>query len=383
MRLQKILVVGSGAIAMATAILLDSLSNVEVVLVANKNNEPVDKATPERCFAMSKGSISVLKKAGLWDRLSPLVFSFSTIRVTGKSSSDQDCTLDIDAQDFGETHLGCILRETILLDALFSKLENLNVKRKNIPYLDKQNNTIKLLLAEYDLTIVADGRAEELIKWVSPKQSIKTYNETALVCDVYTSTPLKPVAMQNFTSYGPLALLPSSQNSYSLVWSLENQKFTDLIDWGDDELIKFLNDTFGGGIPPIKELSKRSSFPLFRYHAEQYFREKCVLIGDAAHRIHPLAGQGLNLGFADLMALYNILLATNHRDWMLSETKMLKRYECERRKENTKVIIFTDLVDKIFRRNHSIANHLLSLSNNSMIKKMMVNQAFGSKNKLN
>jgi 2-octaprenyl-6-methoxyphenol hydroxylase len=383
MPLHKIVVVGSGAIAMTTAILLDNLPNVEVVLIANEKNKLPKKMKPERCFAISKGSISVLKKSGIWDQLSPLAFGFTAMRISGKSNPDQLHFLNINAQDIGETHLGCILREGILIDALFEQLKNLNVKRKDMAYLDKHNNNIKPLLAEYDLCIIADGRAEELINWVSPKQSIKDYNETALVCDVYTSTPLKPVAIQDFTSYGPLALLPSSQYSYSLIWSLENQQFSDLINWSDDDLIKFLNDTFRGDIPPIKELSKRSSFPLFRYHAGQYFRENFVLIGDAVHRIHPLAGQGLNLGFSDLVALYDSLLTTTHRHWMLAETKMLKRYERERRKENTKIIIFTDLVDRLFRRNRPLASHLLSLADNNTIKKMMTDQAFGSKNKVN
>ena len=334
----RIAIVGSGTIAIATAILFSDLPNTAVTLFSDQVHSRNAKLQPQKSFAISKGTISVLSKLGIWRLIKEHAFGYNKMRVSGLSQTGQRHFLDIDAQELSETYLGFIIREEHLLGGLRNRLNDLSITQQHVQYKKEHYGDSYKLFSSYDLCIIADGRADELIRFVSPNPSTKNYEQHAVVCDIQTDTKIDLKALQSFTSYGPLALLPTSDYSYSLIWSLENSHASEIIHWKDEVLLTYVSEAFGAEVPQRMEVSCRHMFPLSYYHASHYYRESFVLLGDAAHRLHPLAGQGLNLGFSDISSLYiNLNKGINNR-WKLDFFLLLNGYHRERRKENLKLL---------------------------------------------
>ena len=182
------------------------------------------------------------------------------------------------------------------------------------------------------LIVAADG----VNSWIRQKAKIyshlHTYNQKGLVATIETSKSHQNTAFQKFLSTGPLAILPLNENRSSIVWSADNELAEYLLGLDNVTFEKELESTLNGKLGKVTLVSDRKAFPILSRKADEYYKDRLVLIGDAAHSIHPLAGQGANLGFKDIQSLLTILTELDAVD--LGNTKNLKKYQQSRKADN-------------------------------------------------
>jgi 2-octaprenylphenol hydroxylase len=179
------------------------------------------------------------------------------------------------------------------------------------------------------LLIAADGRHSPTRALAGIDAQVGQYQQTAIVANVETEFPHRYTAWQRFLSTGPLAFLPLANGQSSIVWSCDNELATQLAGAGDDEFCDALGKAFECRLGRINACSNRLSFPLTWHHCEHWVKDRVMLIGDAAHSVHPLAGQGVNLGFSDV----EIFAAMVGDQSNSIPQKQLRRYERQRKSE--------------------------------------------------
>ena len=209
--------------------------------------------------------------------------------------------------------------------------------------------------------ILSDGtrlRAKLLIAAEGAESSVRTklgiafngrdYGQRAIVAHVATERPHENTAWQRFQPSGPLAFLPLADGRCSIVWSLPDVEASRILALDDAAFCNELGCAFDFRLGTITAPTSRAAFPLRLRLAEKYVVGRCVLAGDAAHLMHPLAGQGMNLGFRDVHALRTILHAARKRGSDIGAAHVLRRYERERRSENTLAARSLDAIERVF-----------------------------------
>jgi 2-octaprenylphenol hydroxylase len=178
---------------------------------------------------------------------------------------------------------------------------------------------------------------------------VRDYHQCAVCCTVVSEKPHGEVARQRFLETGPLAFLPLCDPQRSaIVWSTQSEAARLLLRETDHDFRRRLTAAFDSALGAILETGPRTAFPLVRGHASRYTGERVALIGDAAHRIHPLAGQGANLGLMDAATLAEVLQDAHRAGLDLGELRVLRRYERWRKGENTAMMLVMDVFKEVF-----------------------------------
>ena len=199
------------------------------------------------------------------------------------------------------------------------------------------------------ILIVADGAGSPLREQLGIATRDRDYAQRAIVAHVRTERPHEATAWQRFQPGGPVALLPLSDGRSSIVWSLPDAEATRVLALDDEAFRAELGCAIGfSSRRNHGECSRRYAFPLRLRLAERYVDGRCVLIGDAAHVVHPLAGQGMNLGLRDVRSLLAHMTAARERDADIGSAQVLRRYERERRSENTVGANALDLIERVY-----------------------------------
>ena len=337
-----VVVAGAGMIGCACAVAM-AQSGTRVALV---DPGPIDfsPSCPNRIrvSAVNLASENILRALGAWSILKVGSLSpFRQIDVWDAGSSGQ---ITFRAADAGLAHLGHIIENGAITAALTTRLSQLgNVScfaGDSIETFESDHDSISIVLASKQninakLLVGADG-AESRIRSLAEISVEKTpYNHQAIVATVSTELPHREAARQRFLDTGPLAFLPLQDGRSSIVWSCSPQRFDELNGLDDAAFSAALTDAFDNRLGTITLASNRTSFPLIKQHANQYIAPRIVLVGDAAHTIHPLAGLGANLGFADAAALTEVIAIACLARKDIGIRPLLRRYERWRRGENT------------------------------------------------
>jgi 2-octaprenylphenol hydroxylase len=204
----------------------------------------------------------------------------------------------------------------------------------------------RLLSAE--LVVGADGRASFVREALGIGLETADYAQRAIVANVEVAHWHRETAWQRFLPTGPLAFLPLADGRCSIVWSADEARAEQLLALDDAGFIAELEVAFDKRLGPILSAGPRAAFPLSRQHARKYVRPQAVLIGDAAHGIHPLAGQGVNLGFLDVAALIDVIDHARAKSRSIGSLPILRRYERARRGDNSAMVTAMDLFKRIF-----------------------------------
>lgn len=292
-----------------------------------------------RVSAISRASQRALESAGAWSSiLDKRAHPYQTMHVWDQGGSGE---IRFDACDVGEPDLGCIIENEVIQHSLAEVLDdNPRIKffcPSQLINLSKVGDSQLVTLDTGEqlktrLVIGADGPQSPVRELVGLSVTREDYGQKGLVAVVKTEQHHQDIAWQRFLAGGPLAFLPLDKGYSSIVWSLPADKADRLLTLDETEFKVQLADAFEYKLGVVTELSMRVAFPLVGSHAERYVMQGVALLGDAAHTIHPLAGQGVNLGIKDAVALAGILSPLSTREW--GSLKRLRQYERARKGDN-------------------------------------------------
>lgn len=346
---REIIVVGGGLVGALSALLLakqgDILHLIEKsAFVMPENNEHVDL----RVSAFSEQSKHLLEEAGVWSDI-PLdrLCAYQGLKTWEKGSQK----LVFSSDDIGAEQLGYIIENRWVQAVLWQRLKQLDnvyfYEQSEVIAIEQDVKQVTVTLAECqvikgDLLLACDGGNSGVRHYLRMPITSWDYRQHCLLINIITDSAQQTVTWQEFRETGPCAFLPLAGHHASLVWYHNPQKIKYLQGLSNRQLKQTILSDF----PPLDfdfEVLDKGAFPLKRSHAKYYYQGRVVLLGDAAHTINPLAGQGVNLGFKDVQCLVDLL--TQCSDLPISE--ILKRYQCQRKPANLLMQTGMDLFYKV------------------------------------
>lgn len=334
-------VVGGGVVGAACALALSRL-DLEVVLV--EAAEPAawrPEAAPDlRVYAFAPDNAALLAGLDVWPQvLAARAQPYRRMRVWDASGGGE---LVFDADAFGRGELGWIVEHGLLVDRLWARLAVAGVRMRcpaRVEAMTQDEDGVELRLddggrIQAQVAIAADGAASTLRRLADIAVSDHDYAQRAVVAYVATRHPHEATAWQRFLPGGPLAFLPCADGSSSIVWTLPQDEAERVLALDDENFAEALTRAFDARLGRAVPLSRRVGFPLRRRLAERYAAGRVLALGDAAHVVHPLAGQGVNLGLRDVAALRDTIVAARDRrgDW--TAPHRLARWARVRKSEN-------------------------------------------------
>lgn len=338
-RQYDVIVVGGGMVGASIALALGQIG-WQVALIEDKPIPRLpDAQTPfdVRVSALSPKSIEFLEQLGVWPTIRHTrSAAYRRMRVWDAAGFG-DVTFD--AADVGLPALGFIVENSLIQAALWQAIARTDTVTTVLGSRPTQwqvgGNQAQIQLENAQrvsapLLIGADGAQSWVRRRVGIEETHSDYDTAAQVLSVITEYPQQDITWQRFTAHGPQAFLPLAGARGSLVWYDQIDAVQARNDLSDAVLIDQLHAHFPAELGRIRAIERRGFFPIRRMHAQRYTAERAVIVGDAAHTIHPLAGQGVNLGFYDVIALLECL--KNSED--LGAPKALRRYERLRRADN-------------------------------------------------
>ena len=335
-------VVGAGAVGCSFALGLAQQGR-EVLLLEAANATPAfDRASPYdlRVFAISQASEQWFRYLGVWQSIvDKRVCAYTDMQVWDAGGEGD---IHFDCQDIDRSHLGHIVENGAIVNSLQSAAERhiridfqLGEKLRDVSFATTPGQQTQLTLqglgaVTTELLVAADGARSQLRDLAGIATSGESYQQQGIVATVQSQLPHQSTCWQRFTATGPIAFLPLADGSCSIVWSADQARADELLSLDSQAFADELAKAFEYRLGDIQILSSRAAFPLSHLHANEYVRPGLALLGDAAHVIHPLAGQGVNLGLLDAATLLEELSAGKP----LSALSPLRRYERRRRHAN-------------------------------------------------
>ncbi|MGH8480874.1 MAG: UbiH/UbiF/VisC/COQ6 family ubiquinone biosynthesis hydroxylase [Nevskiaceae bacterium] len=354
MKRHEIVVVGGGVAGAATALAL-LRQGFDVALIEKAKAPAPFK--PEhydaRVYAISPGSARFLQACGVWSRIAAQRVSPYTRMQVWESTPLQ--SLNFDAAELAVPELGYIIEDSLLRATLWDALAGVSLLTSvHVTSLVLNDGRPRLKLSngetlEAELVVAAEGADSPLREWAGIDTGGWSYPQRSIVANVTTERPHRSTAYQRFMPGGPLAFLPLADGRSSIVWSTDTAEAEELMALPDAAFRERLGAAFQQHLGAVTAADKRFAFPLRLLHAQSYVAPGVALVGDAAHVIHPMAGQGLNLGLADVEALVAVLAEARKQKKPLGALRVLKRYERARKADNVEALALVDGLHRLFR----------------------------------
>ena len=345
----QVIIIGGGLAGNTLAGLLASNGLDCIVIEAGSPQEAQPKpAADPRALALTFASQRILQSFGAWQQLpDKRLGHFRRMQVWDENGKGE---VVFDSADICQSTLGFILEQSVLQDSLVrtvSALPSISVRyESNVSQIEWHDAGISVVLENgqkltASLLVGADGGHSKSRELAGINSVEHDYRQHALACLVQTALPHEDVARQRFLSKGPLAFLPMhNAHECGVVWSTQPQHVQELLSMGESDFNRALADAFEYRLGEISKSDLRSSFPLRRAQADAYCKDRFALIGDAAHSVHPLAGQGANLGLLDAASLAQLILKANSANRDIASRSVLRAYERWRKFEN-KIMMMT------------------------------------------
>ena len=382
-----VIIVGGGMVGATLAVALSEHTSLKIAVIEAFEPKSISKHdVPDlRVSALTLASETLLKNLNIWQHLMPSRISqFSDMKVWETSAS----ALHFDCAEIGESHLGHIIENRHLQQACIARcqqISNIDLLCPATP-ISRTDNTLKLedgRTFTADLIVGADGAHSSLREWANIKVHGWDYQQTAIVCTVTTENPHQHTAWQRFLSEGPLAFLPlADPNQCSIVWSNSTEEAELLSQLNDDTFKNTLEKAFEHKLGDITQISKRARFPLKLRHADHYIEQGFALVGDAAHTIHPLAGQGVNIGFLDAATLAEIVIDAHSKGRNIGSLHTLNKYQRRRKADNVAMQLTMELFKRTFGSDLAPIRWarrfaLKIVNNSSLLSNLFMHQASG------
>ena len=364
-----IVIVGGAMTGTTLALALSAFINGKMkiaVLERRPGKQHQQSGFDARCIALSDGSCQKFSRIilpdgqNLWQKIQPFSTHIEQIHVSDKGHSG---IVEFSAREFHLQQLGAVIElqqvGQILLQAV-EQSDNIDyLCPVEIAHIERSQDGVKISLKNdrtltAQLLIGADGTKSEVASAVNISQEmLHDYGQTAIIANVQTQQPHQNRAFERFTTEGPLALLPMKDNLMSLVWCVRHAD--ELLQADENSFLTRLQQQFGWRLGRFQRCGQRFAYPLTLSCAAQHVQARTVLIGNAAQTLHPIAGQGFNLGIRDVMTLVNILSYAYLQQQEIGDDALLQQYENKRKADQKQMIQLTDGLLTIF------ANNLLPL----------------------
>ncbi len=356
-----VVIVGGAMAGAGTAALLAATPATASLRIALVEPRPaslpaVDAPLDLRVSALSRASQQLLERTGAWSRVAARAGAYQRM-VVWEQRMDPTASgaLVFDAAELGEPDLGHIAENRSVQAALTLRAQEAGVVllRAGFTTLESAGDSIRVSLddgREYRAALVvgADGAESAVRRQAGIDVRGWDYGQRAVVAHLQPERPHHETAWQRFLDTGPLALLPLADGRVSLVWSTLPAMAEELVACDEAEFAARVTDASAAVLGRLSPTSPRASFPLRLLHARRYAVERIALVGDAAHTVHPLAGQGINLAFLDAAALVDVLGAAVEAGDDPGEMRVLRRYERWRKAEALPAIALLDGIKRVF-----------------------------------
>ena len=351
-----VMIVGAGVAGLTVAALLAQCrySNQLRLTIVDAAPRPVHEPADDvalRVSAIATGSAELLDSAGAWQYVQDTRASvYESMRVWDESVvPDSSAGLQFDAAEFGVPQLGFIVENVLIQHALLAVLDKLDVTMMF-------NTSVESLDA--DLVIGADGARSFVRDEVGIETRDFPYGQTAFVTHLQPQEPHRKTAWQRFTQDGPLGMLPLADGRISIVWSLHEALAERVQAASDEDLGEILSEASDYVLGDLIVRGPRGSFPLRARHAMQYVIPGVALIGDAAHAVHPLAGQGANLSLQDAAELADVINTALSHGEHPGDRPVLRRYERARKGANATMLHFMTGLNTLFATDSALVREL-------------------------
>lgn len=387
-----IVIVGAGMVGATLACgLAEETEQLSIAIIdANAPNFDWDNNSYDmRVSAITRASQTLLKNVGAWEKIiEQRVSPYQDMFVWDAGGKGE---LHFDSADMGEPDLGHIIENRVIVKSLHQRIKELPqiellcpAKLENIEF---NADKVSLILEDKtelsaNLVVAADGSRS----WVRQQADIAVkgwdFDQSALVTTVKTERYHQDTAWQRFLSTGPLAFLPLTEGYSSIVWSTSPNEAKRLIEISEDDFAKELEQAFESKLGKVSSVASRAAFPLRLFETLNYVKPRLAIVGDAAHTIHPLAGQGVNLGLADVASLIEVTVEALNSKKDIGDLKILRRYERWRRADNRSMLLAMDGLKRLFGSELSIVKELrnvgLKITDQlTPLKNIIMQQAMG------
>jgi 2-octaprenyl-6-methoxyphenol hydroxylase len=348
---ENIVIVGGGPVGATLALLLAKQGVSVKVLEARKQRAAYNES---RALALSYGSKRILEKLGVWSSLAKSATAINTIHVSQKGSLGRSKLL---ASDYQQEALGYVLSYGALSEALDVELANhslvnfvFEAAAEHIAHTSTHASVTYVHQGESNtfnsrLVVLADG-GRSLDEIAGLVKETKEYGHDALISKVSAELPHSNVAYERFTANGPMALLPNGARDFSLVWTGKKEYVNALLALSDAEFLAQFHEQFGDRVGRFLSVEKRMAFPLKLSQLKTTDTPHLVVIGNAAQTMHPVAGQGFNVGLRDAESLAQSIATAAPAD--LGCQQMLADYRASRQSDTKNGLLFTDFLVNIF-----------------------------------
>ncbi|MEQ1410277.1 MULTISPECIES: 2-octaprenyl-6-methoxyphenyl hydroxylase [Acinetobacter] len=399
---QEVIIVGGGMVGLSLALML-AKSNIAVKLLEaiqypnydDANLAPYHSSFDARNSALSRRSVQIYQELGLWDALQEHAVPILEVHITEQGSFGK-ARLQAEqekVESFGQVienaWLGRVLLTQVRAEPLIELIDGVKVtsltQDADLAYLEAQRGS-EVLKLQSKLVIAADGRDSFCRKALGIGVDEHDYDQVAIVTTVQTSKPHNHVGFERFSPLGPLALLPlPGEYRRSVVWPVKKGTEHEWLGEDNDQhFLDALQQTYGDRAGKFQKTGRRFSFPLSQVLAEKQAVGRVVLMGNAAHTIHPVAGQGFNLCMRDAYVLVRYLKEQLAQQADLGDAAMLQDYEKSRLTDQQRVIKFCDSVVRGFSNQNPVLKllrntGLIAFDTIPGIKPLVANYAMGLK----
>ncbi len=365
--MQDIAIIGGGLVGLCAALAMRHPQRQVTVIEAGNLEQAPSDGLNSRSIALSTSSVQIFRALGVWSRIEAKAAPIRHIHV---SSRGRWGSTRLNARDYHLDALGYVIENSVLSRCLLEAVtdcDNIELHQNagfesirqeatvNVDYrCDEQTPTVEARLA-----LIADGAQSRARAALGIGHQTVDYGQSVVISNVEVSRPKHDTAYERFTPEGPLAMLPLGDRRYACVWTLSPQKAALACAQDDVEFGAALQDYFGFRLGLIERVGKRFSMPILRTRADALQCGRCLLIGNAANALHPVAGQSFNLSLRDIACLYELLNEESLAELNDAAIAALaKQYEAQRVSEQNQVIRYGDGLVTLFSNQLPLFDHL-------------------------
>lgn len=356
-----VVIAGSGLVGTLAAVVLQQVKpqwHIELIETRREQQQTNDP----RALALSRRTVWAFQQYGLWSTIAKLVPNLASHAIEKIHISDTTGpgSAKLEQREFGDEALGYVVPAQAVMGALSQKRDELNIPVRyetTISHIAGSKSSLTLRLNDKEelatkLLLSCDGSASQMRELLGVDEFTQDYEQMAIAAEIEVDPKHQQVAYERFTPQGPMALLPIGNRQYSMVWCGEHQDVQRLMELPEKEFLNAAMNRFGSRAGVFKRADRLAAFPLKKITVDRFCGYRWALLGNACHTLHPVAGQGYNLGVRDV-----IVLAERVRNEIdPGKNEVLTRYQKARETDYRNVVGFTDSIVHIFSSQDKLAS---------------------------